>query len=483
MSNARPTEHGSAVASRAWAALVVASIAQLVVALDATIVNVALPSAQKVLGFDDVDRAWVVTAYTLPFAGLLLLGGRIVDRVGQRAALLGAMSGFAAASALAGAAPGLGLLVTGRALQGACAAVMAPAALSTVATSFTDPRLRGKAFGVFGAVASGGAVVGLLLGGVLTETLGWRWCLLVNVAVCIPVALVGRTLLPSRSGDRRARLDVPSAVLATAGLVGLVLGCSRAAQLGWASPSVVVSLLAGAALTAAFFVRQSVVESPLLPLDILRDRVRVAAYLACAAGVLAMFGAFLMLTYYYQAVLGYSPARTGLAFVPMTLAVVTSAYGLASRLMHRVAPALLVVPGLVVCAAGLALLSTLDASSGYLTSILPGEVLAGAGIGCVVTPSVAAATSRVDPRRIGIASAVANVAMQAGASVGTAVLNTVAVHGTGGSTGAEALVRGYTAAAAWSAGLLLLAAVIVSALLVPARGERRAGSAQGERMP
>lgn len=471
----RPRPEAPPATARKWLALVVVATAQLVVALDATIVNVALPTAQRALGFDDGDRAWVVTAYTLSFAGLLLVGGRVADRLGQRRALLTALVGFAAASAIAGAATGFGTLVAGRALQGAFAAVLAPTALSMIAVTFTDPRERGKAFGVFGAVASSGAVVGLLLGGVLTETLGWRWCLYVNLVVCLSAVAAGRVLLPRRPGDGSRRLDVMSGGLATAGLAGVVLGCSQAAEHGWTSVRVTVPLLAGAALGAGFLLRQHTAQSPLLPLGILRDRIRIGAYLATAAGIMGMFGMFLMLTYYYQVVLGYSAMRTGLAFLPMTLAVAASAYGLASRLMSRVQPLVLVVPGLLVSAAGLWLLTTLGPAGDYLTVILPAEVLAGAGIGCVVTPAIAAATARIDPRQAGVTAAVANVAMQIGGSVGTAVLNTIAIDATrdfaGG--GVSALVHGYTTATAWSAGLLLTAAATVTALVATASKRAR----------
>ena len=223
-----------------WSALVVIAVAQLMVALDATIVNIALPSAQQDLGFGDADRTWVVTAYTCTLAGLLLLGGRVADRFGRRRAFLVGLAGFAAASALAGFAPNLGTLVAGRALQGGFAAILTPTALSLVATTFTDPRERARAFGVYGAVASSGAAVGLLLGGVLTEYAGWRWCLFVNVAVAVGASVAGRAVLPRDRGYPEARLDTVSGALVTTGLVAIVLGCARAATEGWASWQVLV---------------------------------------------------------------------------------------------------------------------------------------------------------------------------------------------------------------------------------------------------
>ncbi len=451
-----------------WAALCVIALAQLMVALDATIVNVALPSAQADLGFDDAHRSYVVTAYTLSFAGLLLLGGKVSDRIGRRRALSLGLTGFGLASALAGAAPTFEVLVLGRALQGAGAAFMAPAALALIASTFTEPRERGKAFGVFGAVASSGAVLGLLLGGVLTEYAGWRWCLYVNVLIAVAVLAAARRVLPADRGYP-VPVDVLSGVLATAGLAGLVLGAGEAAAHGWGSAEVLVPGLCGLALLATFLLRQRRLAAPLLPLSILRDRGRATAYVATAISVVGTFGMFLMLTYHFQVVLGYSPVRTGLAFLPMSLAVAGSSYGIASRLMHRVAPRALVAPGLLVAAGGLALLTRLTPSSGYATTILPAEVLVGLGIGCVFTPSIGVATSGVDPRLAGVAAATANTAMQIGSSVGTAVLNTVAVSATRDFVGAptEALVHGFATATGGAAVTLVAGAALVVAFLRP----------------
>ena len=464
---------------RRWAGLGVIALAQLMVALDATIVNVALPTAQAALGFDDAHRAYVVTAYTLSFAGLLLLGGKASDRLGRRRALTIGLTGFGAASALAGAAPSFAVLVVGRALQGASAAFMAPAALALVASTFTEPRERGRAFGVFGAVASSGAVVGLLLGGVLTEYAGWRWCLYVNVLVAAAVVLAARRVLPADDGHP-VPVDVLSGVLATGGLAGLVLGTSEAAGHGWGSGEVLLPGLAGVALLAGFLVRQRAIPAPLLPLSVLRDRGRAAAYAATATSVVGTFGMFLMLTYHFQVVLGYSPLRTGLAFLPMSLAVAGSSYGIASRLMHVVAPRVLVAPGLLVAAGGLALLTRLTPSSGYLTLIAPAEVLVGLGVGCVFTPSIGVATSGVDPRLIGVAAATANTAMQIGSSVGTAVLNTVAVDATRGFAGppAEALVHGFATATSVAALALVAGACLVAAFLRPAAAPTQPPGAQ-----
>lgn len=450
-----------------WVALGVIAVAQLMVALDATIVNVALPTAQASLGFGDAQRSWVITAYTLSFAGLLLLGGRISDRVGRRRAMMTGLIGFAASSALAGAATNFTVLVAGRSMQGAFAALMAPAALSLIAVTFTEPAERGKAFGVFGAVASSGAVTGLLLGGVLTEYVGWRWCLDVNVVVAAVTLVVGRRVLPRGDGFPTA-IDAPSGVLATGGLAALVLGCSRAATHGWDSAQVLVPIAVGLVLGAAFLARQARIEQPLLPLAILRNRNRATAYLAVATSVIGTFGMFLMLTYHFQVVLGYSPLRTGVAFLPLNLAVIVSS-GLASRAMATRSARALVAPGMLVAATGLALLTRLEPASGYLTLILPAMVLVGAGVGFVFTPSIGVATSDIEPRMAGVAAATANTAMQIGASVGTAVLNTIAIDAARGDAGTPlaATVHGFATATGSAAVVLVLVAAAVAVALRP----------------
>jgi EmrB/QacA subfamily drug resistance transporter len=321
----------------------VISAAQLMVTLDATIVNIALPTAQASLGFTDTDRQWVLTAYTLALGGLLLLGGRLADLLGRKRAFLAGLAGFAASSALAGAAPTFGVLVADRALQGAFAALLTPTALSLLAVTFTDPKARSRAFGVYGAVASSGAAAGLLLGGVLTQYASWRWCMFLNVTVALVAGAAGRRVLPDLPAGPRERLDVAGAALVTAGLVSLTFGCSQAATAGWTSPRVALPTAAGALLLAAFLVWQRRAPRPLLPLTVLLHRDRAGTYLAVAAAVVGSFGLYVLLTYYLHVVRGYSPVRTGLAFLPMTLAVVVSATGLARRL-PRVSARTLISP-------------------------------------------------------------------------------------------------------------------------------------------
>ena len=464
----------SRVRDRRWLALVVIAVAQLMSALDATIVNIALPSAQTSLGFDDGARAWVVTAYTLPLAGLLLVAGRIADRIGATRALLIGLAGFAMSSAIAGAAVDLEMLIVGRAMQGAFAALMAPAGLALIGMTFTDPDDRARAFGVFGAVASSGAVIGLLIGGALTEILDWRYCLYVNVPVAIAALVAGRAYLPSMPGRPGQRLDLTSAVLVTSGLVGVTLACTQVVDNGWASATVVVPGIAGIALVAGFVFRQTRIDDPLLPLEVIAHRTRAAAFVATAAGVLGSFGLFLMLTYHFQVVLGYGAVKAGLAFLPMALAISASAYGIASKLMTRVSPGTLIVPGLLTAAVGLLLLWNLSPTSGYLTSILPAEVLLGVGMGCATTPAFSVAIGGVDRRLMGVASAVANTGPKLGGTLGTAVLNTIAVSATAdaiasGSAPTEAAVHGYATAAVSAAGMLVVAAGVVAYLFASAR--------------
>jgi EmrB/QacA subfamily drug resistance transporter len=463
-----------AAVSRRWMALVVISLAQLMVALDATVINIALPSAQHALHISDAGRQWVITAYTLAFGGLLLLGGRLADAFGRKRVFLVGLAGFAAASAAGGAAPGFGALLAARAAQGAFAALLAPTALSLLALTFTEPRDRAKAFAVFGAIVGTGGAVGLLAGGVLTQYAAWRWCLLVNVPVAAVAFAAGSAVLPGAAGGAgpaRSRLDVPGALLVTAGLVSVVYGFSQAARQGWGSASVAGFLAGGAVLLTLFVLAETRVNAPLLPIRIVLDRNRAGSYLTVALTVIGLYGMFLFLTYYFQVVLRYSPARAGLAFLPMSAAVLVSSTVIARRFLPRVPPRLLIVPGLIVAAAGMATLTRLQVDASYVSHVLPGELLLGLGLGCVFVPAISTATSGVGPRDAGVASAVANTAQQVGASVGTALLNTIAAGSTAAYLaarahgGAAGLVHGYATASAWAAGILVAAAVVAGFLI------------------
>ncbi|MCC3771912.1 MFS transporter, partial [Streptomyces sp. UNOC14_S4] len=427
-SSASPSPAGPAADPRRWWGMVVIAIAQLMVVLDATIVNIALPSAQRALGMSDGNRQWVITAYTLAFGGLLLLGGKIADLAGRKRTFMIGLLGFAGASALGGAAQTSGLLFMARALQGAFGALLAPSALSLLTTTFTDLKERSKAFGIYGAIAGGGAAIGLIAGGLLTEYLNWRWCLYVNVPIAVAAFLGAGAFLHDtgrRTGDA-ARLDIPGVLLGCGGLVAIVYGCSEAEPRGWTDARVLGLLCGGVALLALFTWWQKRARSPLLPLHIIRDRTRAGCLITMALAVAAMFGMFLFMTYYLQTVLGYSPVRTGLAYLPMTTAIVVSATQISARLLTHVPPRALVVPGTLLGAAGLFLLVFLPVEPAFVSHVLPAELLVGLGMGLIVMPVMATATAGVPPQDSGVTSSTVNTAQQVGGSVGTALLNTIA---------------------------------------------------------
>jgi EmrB/QacA subfamily drug resistance transporter len=457
---------------RRWSALAIIALAQLMIALDATIVSIALPSAQAALGASDANRQWVITAYTLAFGGLLLLGGRIADFIGRKRTFLLGLGGFAAASVIGGAAPTFEVLVAARALQGAFAAVLAPTALSLLAVTFTQPRERATAFAVYGSIAGSGAALGFLLGGALTQYFAWRWCLYVNLPIALIAAAGGWMVLPRSAPQARVQFDIPGVILATAGLVALVYACTQAVTVGLTSNTVLALLVASAVLLALFVVREARTPNPLLPLRIVLDRNRGGAYVTVALAIAGMFGAFLFLTYYLQVVLHYTPLQAGLAFLPMTLASQAGSWLIASRLMPHVPPRALMAPGALVAAAGMALLSQLQVDSGFLTLVLPAEILLGLGISCVMVPAFSTATQRVDQREAGVASAMVNTAQQIGGSLGTALLNTAAISATAGylavhtlAPRAAGLVYGFSVATTWGVVILLAGALAAVALI------------------
>ncbi|HEY2315527.1 MAG TPA: MFS transporter [Streptosporangiaceae bacterium] len=477
--SASPPVPAGARPARRGLALTCIAIAQLMVALDATVINIALPSAQHALGISDPQRQWVVTAYTLAFGGLVILGGRIADTIGRRRAFLIGLAGFALASAAGGAAPTFGALVAARAAQGACAALLAPTALSLLAVTFTEARERAKAFAVFGAIAGMGGALGLLLGGALTQYLDWRWCMFVNVPIAAIALVAGRRVLPSMPAQHAQRIDVPGAILISAGLVGVVYGLSSAASAGWAAPRTLGTLAAGLALIGAFALTESRVTAPLLPLRIVADRNRGGSYLGIGLAVVALYGLFLLLTYDFQVVLRYSPLRAGLAFLPLSAAVLASSTLISRALLPRLAPRWLMAPGLAVGAIGMATLTGLHAGAAYAAHILPAEILLGLGMGAVFVPAFSTATLGVMARDAGVASAVAGSAQQIGASVGTALLNTIAAAATASYLAANshaplavALVHGYARAAGWAAVVLLVAAAAVGLLVTAGPPER-----------
>ncbi|WP_052864666.1 MFS transporter [Streptomyces niger] len=481
---------------RRWKALIFIALAQLMVVLDATIVNIALPSAQADLGISDGNRQWVITAYALAFGGLLLFGGRVADLWGRRRTFVIGLTGFALASALGGAAGSTGMLLGARALQGVFGALLAPAALSLLAVTFTEARERAKAFGIFGAIAGGGGAVGLILGGVLTEYLDWRWTFFVNIPFAV-VAAAGALLVirEPAAGRNRSRLDVPGVVLATAGLVSLVYGFTRAESDGWSAGATIGLFVAAGVLLVAFAVVESRVRTPLLPLRVVTDRNRGGVYASLGLAVIGMFGLFLFLTYYLQVVKGYTPVTTGLAFLPMIAGMITGSTQIGARLMTRVRPRLLMAPGFLFAALGMLTLTRIDLDTSYPALILPAFLLLGLGMGTAFMPAMSLATHGVRAQDAGVASAMVNTSQQVGGAIGTALLNTIAAGATtayarshaAGARSADVLqlqsmVHGYTTAIWWAAGILALASAIAFVFVNtgrPGAGTPVASSADG----
>ncbi|WP_055569816.1 MFS transporter [Streptomyces atriruber] len=465
--------------AKRWRALVFIALAQLMVVLDATIVNIALPSAQQDLGISDGNRQWVITAYALAFGGLLLFGGRIADLWGRKRTFVTGLIGFAGASALGGAATGEAMMLGARALQGVFGALLAPAALSLLAVMFTDAKERAKAFGIYGAIAGGGGAVGLILGGFLTEYLNWRWTFFVNIPFAVVAALGAYFVIREPVGGRnRSPLDIPGVVLSTLGLVALVYGFTRAESAGWSDSVTVTMFVASAVLLAAFVLTEAKVKSPLLPLRVLTERNRGGVYMSLGLAVIAMFGLFLFLTYYLQIVQGYSPVKTGFAFLPMMVGMITGSTQIGARLMTRVAPRLLMAPGFLLAAVGMLLLTQLEIGSSYAGLILPAQLMLGLGMGTAFMPAMSLATHGVEARDAGVASAMVNTSQQVGGAIGTALLNTIAASATtayltdhaAGATNpkllqAQAMVEGYTSAIWWAVGILVVSALIAATLV------------------
>lgn len=424
LDEARPPA-GAAPDRRRWLILGIVGLAQLMVVLDATIVNIALPSAQRALGFTTVDRQWVVTAYALAFGSLLLVGGRLGDLFGRKTTFLTGAIGFAIASAVGGGATSFGMLVAARACQGAFGALLAPAALSILTTTFSDPKERGKAFGVYGAIVGAGGAIGLVLGGFLTEYLSWRWCLYVNL-IFASLAVFGAAMLLRRQPARkRSRLDLPGVALVSASMFSLVYGFSNAATHSWHTPSTYGFLAAGAALLAAFALWQTRAAHPLLPPRVVLDRNRGASYLAVLITGAGMFGIFLFLIYYMQQTLHYSPVISGVAFLPMIAMVVVAANLSNVVLLPKFGPRLLVTGGMLLAAVSLVWLTRIGVHSGYASAVLGPLMAAGLGFGFTIAPSMNTGTFGVAPQDSGVASATLNTGQQIGGSIGTSLLNTI----------------------------------------------------------
>ncbi|MFD7409869.1 MFS transporter [Streptomyces sp. NPDC059866] len=454
---------------RRWLALLFIAIAQLMVFLDGAIMNIALPSAQHDLHFTDGGRQWVITAYGLAFGGLLILGGRLGDLWGRKRVFVIGLVGFALASGLGGAAQNLPTLLTARALQGVFGALLAPAALALISLAFTDARERAKAFGVYGAIATAGGALGLLLGGFFTEYADWRWGFYIN----LPIAAIGiigvLTVVrdPGAHADR-GRLDVPGAILASGGAVALVFGFAKAESDGWGAGVTIGMFVLSALLLAAFVLLEAKVTSPLLPLRVLAERNRAGSYLSLALSVMSMFGMFLFLSYYFQLVKGYTPVQSGAAFIPMAAAQAIGSTQIGARLAHWVRPGLLMGAGYAVSGIGVLMLALLDLGSsfGYIAAA---EIVVGVGIGTAFMPAFSLGAHGVEPRDVGVASAMTNTSQQMGGSIGTALLNTIAASATTGYVASHhgsasltnlSLMHGYSVAYWWGTGFLAAAALV-----------------------
>ena len=411
-----------------WFALAVIAIAQLMIVLDASIVNIALPSAAKALNISAANQQWLLTAYTLTFGGLLLLGGRVADYSGRRLVFMISLLGFAGSSALGGLAQNQQMLFASRALQGCFAAFMAPAALSIITVTFTEAHERAKAFGVYGAIAGGGAAIGLVAGGLLTQFLNWRWCLFVNIPVAI-IAFIGAVAFVHESkAEGATNYDLPGAVLITGGLAAVVYGFTSAAQHGWGSTTTLSWLTGGLLAVVAFVVWESKATNPLLPLRVVADRNRGGSFTSSFLVGVGMMGMFLLLTLYFQDVLGYSALRAAFAFLPFSAFVILSA-GLSSKLLPKIGPRPLMSGGLTAAAIGMFSLSRITVGADYLSVVLPSCVLIAAGMGLTFVALSSTALTGVANHDAGVASATLNASQQVGGSLGVALLSTIMANG------------------------------------------------------
>jgi EmrB/QacA subfamily drug resistance transporter len=468
-----PEEEARREHKRRWLGLVVIAIAQLTIVVDATIINVALPAMTADLNISEADRQWVLTGYTLAFGGFLLLGGRVADYLGLLRTFNIGLIGFGVASAVAGAAPNFQVLLVARAAQGLFGALMAPASLALLATTFKDPKERGKAFAIFGAVAGGGSAIGLLLGGILTEYASWRWTMFINIPITLFAVVGGMLLLKEFRPDHPGRLDLVGTVLGTGGMLTIVYGFSEAERHGWTQTKTLFLLFGGVSLLILFVLSQRMVANPVLPLRVLADRTRGGANLAVLLASVAMFGAFFWQTFFMQGVLGYSPVQTGVGFLAVTFGIIVSS-AIVSSLVTKISPRLIMGVGLLLASAAALLMVRINLESTYMKDLLPAMLLGGLGMGAVFVPAFNAATIGVHPRDASIASASINTGQQVGGSLGVALISTIAANRTADwmvdkptdpGTVLEGLVEGYVAASVWSAAILALAAVLVFALV------------------
>lgn len=453
-----------------WRTLIVIAISQLMLVLDSSIMNIAIPEAKIELGISDANQQWIITAYTLAFGSLLLLGGRIGDYVGRKKIFLVGLIGFAAASALGGFAANQGMLYGSRALQGVFGALLAPAALALISETFTVPKERAKAFGVMGAISGGGAAIGLIVGGTLTEFASWRWCLGVNTPIAIAAAILALKFVHESKAEGDNTYDIPGVVTATAGLFSLTYGFNQAATNGWSDGQTIGFLVGAVALLIAFVVIESKVKNPLMPLRVITERNRGGSYLGSLVVGAGIFSMFLFLGLYLQVILGFSPLKTGFAFLPFTAGIIVFA-GIASQLLPKFGPKPLMVPGLVFAGIGLLLLTRITPATDYWTHVVPSLVIISSGMALVFIPLTSTSLHAVSHHDTGVASAMVNTSQQIGGSLGTALLNTVAATATtgyitahsklGDALPAFAMTHGFTVAFKFSAGLLFVGAVVL----------------------
>jgi EmrB/QacA subfamily drug resistance transporter len=453
-----------------WRTLFVVAISQLMVVLDSSIVNIAIPSAKADLGITDANQQWVITAYTLAFGSLLLLGGRIGDFVGRKKVFIIGLVGFAAASALGGIASTQGLLFASRALQGVFGALLAPAALSIISVTFTIPSERAKAFGVVGAISGGGAAIGLILGGTLTEYFSWRWCLGVNTPIAIVAGILAAKFVHESHAEGDRSYDIPGVITATAGLFALTYGFNNAATHGWSNSGTIAFLVSALLLLAIFVMIERKVKNPLMPLRVVSERNRGGSYLGSLVVGAGLFSMFLFLGLYLQVILGYSPLKSGFAFLPFTAGIIVFA-GIASQLLPKFGPKPLMVPGLLAAAVGLLLLTRITPETSYVTHVLPSLLIMSSGMALVFIPLTSTSLHAVSNHDTGVASAMVNTSQQIGGSLGTALLNTISATAATNFAAANtslgkmvqpfALTHGFTTAFKFSAALLSIGAVVL----------------------
>jgi EmrB/QacA subfamily drug resistance transporter len=470
--------------TRRWWILAVLGIAQLMVILDNTIVNIALPTAQHALHFSNADRQWVVTGYSLAFGSLLLLGGRLGDIIGRKRALLIGLVGFACASALGGSSVDFPMLVVARTVQGAFGALLAPSVLALLTITFTNPTERGKAFAIYGGIAGAGGAIGLLLGGILTSYVSWRWTLFVNLAFAAIAATGALLWLRNDKAADHDPLDIPGLLLVTGGLFCLVFGFSHAETTAWSDPYTIGFLVLGVLLPATFAYVETRRLHPLLPPRIVRNRTRGGSMLAMLFASIGVFGVFLFLTYYLQETLGFSPVKTGVAFLPLVAALAGMAQVSNRVLLPKFGPKYVVPIGLLLSAVAMFMLHRVGLHSAYASAVLPYIVLLGLGFGLSVAPSFSTGTLGLEPQDAGVGSATLNTSQQVGGSIGTSLLNTLA----GGAATAFlvgklatpgnlrlAALHSYTTAFLWSSLIFVAGAVIAGLILAPGNLQKLAG--------